>query len=430
MLTIQSSQQSRYCDGVSRRNFIQLGAMGLSGLTLSQLLQAEAQAGVRSSHKAVINIHLGGGPPHQDMWDLKPDAPVEFRGEFNPISTNVPGMHICEHMPKLAKMADKFAVIRSIVNTSGSHSNFHTHTGFDQKNLQAVGGRPALGSVVARLQGPTPDGAPPFISYNGGSAGYLGPVFKPYKPSGTDLRLTGAMTSDRLSSRASLLRGLDRLRRDMDASGKMEALDAFTQQAVGVVTSGSVADALDLKKEDPKILASYGIGGRSSSSDGKNFLLARRLVEAGVRVVTFNWGGWDTHGKNFVTLRKQLPKLDTNVSALVEDLHQRGMDKDVTVIVWGEFGRTPRINKKAGRDHWPKVMAAFLAGGGMKTGQMIGTTTRDASYAKDRPIEFQEVFATLYHNMGLNAHRDRIFDRSGTPRYPVDPGNEPMQELV
>ncbi|MCH8046616.1 MAG: DUF1501 domain-containing protein [Planctomycetes bacterium] len=423
MLNIFSGKKhGGYCDGVSRRSFLQLGAIGIGGFSLVDLFRAEAAAGVTSSHKALINIHLGGGPSHQDMFDLKPEAPVEVRGQFNPIRTNVPGMEICEHFPKLAKMADKFAVIRSLVGSAGQHSNYQTHSGYGSRDLQAVGGRPALGSVVMKLLGPTLSGAPPFVSYNGGSPGYLGPVYKPFKPQGDSLRLNRQLTAERLDDRTSLLRGLDRIRRDMDNSGQMEALDAFTQRAVGVVTSGKVGDAMDLNKEDPKIVERYG-------RDGRNFLLARRMVEAGVRVVNFNWGSWDTHGGNFTKLATQLPKLDAALSSLITDLHDRGTDKDVTVVMWGEFGRTPRINKGAGRDHWTRVMMGFLAGGGMKTGQMIGTTSRDAGDAKDRPVHVHEVFSTLYRNLGINVKTAQLRDPAGRPQYLLA-NREQIRELA
>ena len=428
VLNIVSKANRSYCDGVSRRSFIRLGALTgasltLPGLTLPSLLQAEEAAGIGSSTKAIINIHLSGGPSHQDMFDLKPEAPVEYRGEFNPIPTNVPGMDICEHMPELAKLGDKYAIIRSLVGMFNSHSNFHTHTGYDQKALQNVGGRPALGSVVAKLLGSSGTGAPPFISYNGGEPGYLGPVYKPYQPSGDSLKLSRELTQDRLSNRTNLLRSLDGIRRDMDASGQMEALDSYTQRAVEVVTSGRVADAIDNNQEDPAVRKRYG------DREGNNFLLARRLVEAGVRVVSFNWGGWDTHGQNFTKLREQLPKLDQAMSALITDLHQRGMDKDVTVVMWGEFGRTPRVNNNAGRDHWSQVAMAFLAGGGMRTGQVIGSTSRDAGTAKDRPVELQEVFATLYHNLGINCQTTQLRDPNGRPQFLVD-HRTPIAELV
>lgn len=430
MLTIYSGSKSTYCDGVSRRNFLKLGALGVGGLTLPELLRAEEAAGVGSSHKSIINIHLSGGPSHQDMFDLKPDAPVEFRGEFNPIATNVSGFDICEHFPKLATMADKFAVIRSLTGMHNDHSNFHTQSGWGRRQTENLGYFPSIGSVVSKLQGPTPSGAPPYIAYNananGGGPGFLGPVYSSYSPRGGNLRLSGNLTEERLTGRTNLLSSLDRIRRDVDRSGKMKALDSFTQQAVGVVTSGKVADALDLKKEDPRVVERY-------SRQGQSFLLARRLIEAGTRVVSFNWGSWDLHSNNFTRLKTQLPALDTPMSALLEDLHQRGMDQDVTVVMWGEFGRTPRVNKNSapGRDHWPALALCFLAGGGMQTGQVIGTSTRNAEKPKDRPVHLQEVFSTLYHNMGIDASVPQVYDNFGRPQFLAEAEyQKPIAELI
>ncbi len=423
MFPIWSGKSNRYCDGLSRRSFLRVGALGIGGLTLADLLRAEALGGVGSSNKAIINIHLSGGPSHQDMFDLKPDAPKEFRGEFSPIPTNVPGLEICEHFPQLASMADQYAVLRSLIGMQNDHSDFHTQTGYGRKDLQNVGGRPSIGSVVAKLLGPSGSGAPPFIGYNGSYPGFLGPVYQPYKPQGGDLRLSGKMTAERLESRTELLGYLDRAHREIDSSGQMAALDSYTQRAVDVVTSGAVADALDLNREDVRVRQRYG------DNDGKMFLTARRLVEAGVRAVSFNWGGWDTHGNNFVTLRKQLPKLDQAMSALLSDLRERGLEQDVSVVMWGEFGRTPRVNNGAGRDHWPKLSMCFLAGGGMRTGQAIGRSTKYAEDAMDRPIHLQEVFATLYHNLGINITQPVLTDPNGRPQYLVD-YREPIRELV
>lgn len=422
MWSIQDGQLSRYCDGVSRRSFLQVGAAGFGGLMLPELLRAESLAGRSSSQKAIINVHLSGGPSHQDIFDLKPDAAREFRGEFNPIKTNVGGMEICEHMPELAKMADQFAVIRSVVGMLDDHSDFHTQTGFRRDDLRNVGGRPSIGSVLAKVLGPSGSGAPPFISYNGSYPGYLGPVYKPYSPKGGDLKLVTGMTSDRLSSRTTLLTDLDRTKRDMDSAGQMKALDSYTQRAVEVVTSGRVADALDLNKEDAKVRNRYG-------REGSMFLTARRLVEAGVRAVTFNWGGWDTHSDNFKTLRRQLPQLDRGLSSLLQDLRESGLDRDVTVVLWGEFGRTPRVNGNAGRDHWSRVTSCFLAGGGLKTGQVIGSTTRNAEEAKDRPVHLQQIFATLYHSLGIPVESTQLFDPNGRPQFLLE-RREVVRELV
>lgn len=423
MFKIDSHKTGRYCDGVSRRSFLQVGAMGVAGLTLADVLRAEAKTGVGSSTKAIINIHLGGGPSHQDMFDLKPNAPVEFRGEFNPIKTNVSGIDICEHFPLLAKMADKYAIIRSLVGMKDDHSNFQTHTGYPREDLRNVGGRPSIGAVATRLLGPSGTGAPPWIAYNGGEPGYLGAQCRGYRPQGGDLKLVGGMTADRLESRTNLLSSLDRIRRDVDGSGQMHALDSFTQTAVNVVTSGAVADALDLNQEKPEVRARYG------QNDGDMFLRARRLVEAGVRVVTFDWGGWDTHSDNFNQLRKQLPKLDRAMSSLINDLHERGMQDDVTIVMWGEFGRTPRVNNSAGRDHWSRLSHAFISGGGLKMGQVIGTSTANAEDAKDRPVHLQEVFATLYHTLGLNVKDITLQDPNGRPQFLVD-HRKAIEELV
>lgn len=426
MLKISAGNSNRYCDGVSRRSFLKLGALSAAAaggtFTLADLLRAEAAAGVGSSTKAIINIHLGGGPSHQDMFDLKPNAPVEFRGEFNPVKTNVSGIEICEHMPLLAKMADKYAIIRSLVGMVDDHSNFQTHTGWNNQDLRNVGGRPSLGAVATRLLGPSGTGAPPWVSYNQGNPGYLGAQCRGYHPQGGDLKLVGGMTADRLASRTNLLTSLDNIRREVDSTGQMIALDSFTERAVSVVTSGSVADALDLEKEAPKSRERYG-------RDGEMFLRARRLVESGVRVVTFDWGGWDTHDRNFIQLREQLPKLDRAMSALLGDLTERGMNKDVTVVMWGEFGRTPRVNNGGGRDHWSRLAMCFLAGGGMKMGQVIGTSTANAEDAKDRPVHLQEVFATLYHNLGIDVKETTLRDPNGRPQYLVD-HRKAIKELI
>jgi len=427
MLTIQAGQPQRYCDGVSRRSFLKVGAAGFCGLTLANLLRAEDAAGIGSSSKAIINIHLSGGPSHQDIFDLKPNAPVEFRGEFNPIATNVPGLDICEHLPKLAQMADKFAVIRSLVGSNAGHSNFQTQSGYNQRSLTNIGGRPSIGSVVAKLQGANPNGAPPFVSYSGGSPGYLGPIYKPFSPNDAKnvLRLNRGLTVDRLSERTNLLSSLDTIRRDIDSSGQVEALDSYTQRAYEMVTSGEVADALDLSKEDRNTVSRY-------SKQGENLLAARRLIQAGVRVITLNasWGGWDTHNKNFTSLRtRNLPQMDTSLSALLWDLDRLDLLNDVSVVVWGEFGRTPRVNNRGGRDHWPKLSMAFLAGGGMKTGQAVGTSTNYAEYAKDRPVDYQEVHATLYHNLGIDCETTTIIDPNGRPQYLLD-YRSPISELT
>jgi uncharacterized protein (DUF1501 family) len=270
-----------------------------------------------------------------------------------------------------------------------------------------------------------------------GNPGFLGAAYAPFKPEGQgmdDLRLNG-ISLDRLQDRRGLLTSIDSLKREIDTSGQLEATDAFTEAAFGVLTSSKLVEALDLSKEDPKVVARYGDGkpynfqydGAPTVND--HLLLARRLVEAGVRSVTLSFGRWDSHGKNFDLVRDHGGKLDQCVSALVSDLDERGMLDDVTVVVWGEFGRTPRINKNAGRDHWPQVSCALLAGGGMRTGQAIGSTNRLGEYAASRPVDMQEIVGTIYHNLGINCMSTTLIDPTGRPQFLVD-HREPIRELV
>jgi hypothetical protein len=446
MLTIYGSRQ-RFCDGISRRNFLKIGALGLGGLTLPQLLQAEAKSGIGRSHKAVIMIFLPGGPSHQDIFDLKMDAPREIRGEFRPIATSVPGVQICEHLPLLAQRADQYTLIRSMVGAEDRHDAVQCLTGRLARN-QPPGGWPCLGSVVSKLFGPMDRAVPPFVGLapkmghmewaDNGSPGFLGVAHAPFQPnkgSGKDDMVLNGVTLDRLANRKALLAGFDQLRRDIDHNGMMAGLDAFREQAFGILTSSKLLEALEVEKEDQKIRERYGKGDPKNRDDGgpklmEHMLIARRLVEAGARCVTLAFSRWDHHGDNFGALRQDLPLLDQGLSALLDDLRQRGLEKDVSVVVWGEFGRTPTINKDAGRDHWPRVSCALLAGGGMKTGQVIGSTDRLGGEANERPVQFGEVFATLYHNLGIDVSKVTVNDLAGRPQYLVDNGLQPMKELV
>jgi Protein of unknown function (DUF1501) len=456
MLSLFGPARTGYCDGVTRRDFLRIGGLALGGLSLPGLLRAESQAGVRRSHKAVIMIFLAGGPPHQDMFDLKPDAPDGIRGEFRPIPTNVPGLDICEYMPRLARMMDRFAVIRSVVGAGPDHSAGQCLTGYKDAISKVQGGRPSLGSVVSHLKGPVHPDVPVFLGLsprtgeprwgNPGEPGYLGLAHAPFTPfraetkrargslGGAGLSLDdSAIDPTRLACRRSLLSQLDGFRRDFDHEDAVRGMDSFTQRAFEVLTSRRIYDALDVTKEDPRIRARYGLGDMNNEKDGPpccmdHFLMARRLVEAGARVVTISFGRWDTHSRNFSTNRERIPKLDMALSALVEDLHYRGLDKDVSVVVWGEFGRTPTINKRAGRDHWPPVNFALLAGGGMRTGQVIGSTDKEAAYVRDQPVSFQNVFATLYHNLGIDP-ATTVSDRGGRPM-PLLDNHEPIRGII
>lgn len=445
MLTL-FGRSTRMCDGVNRRSFLQIGGL-CGGLALPDILRAEAQAPQKTPHKSVINIFLAGGPPHQDMWEIKTEAPAEIRGEFSPISTSVPGIQIGECFPQLAGMMDKLAVVRSVVGVKAGHDAFQCFSGWSRKSLSSIGGRPSVGSALARVLGPTDPGIPPSVALAAqtshapwsepGSPGFLGPAFQPFRPSheGADnLRLNG-VTLDRLGDRRALLTGLDRLKRTADSSGRIQGMDAFNQAAFGVLTSSRLADALDISSESPETRERYGDGkpykyqydGAPTCND--HLLIARRLVEVGVRSVTLSYGRWDSHGANFDLVRHHGPRLDQAVSALVEDLEERGMLDDVTVVVWGEFGRTPRINKGAGRDHWPRVSCALLAGGGMRVGQAIGSTNRLGEHAVDRPVDMQEIVATIYHNIGIDPMTTTITDPTGRPQFLVDK-RIPVPELV
>jgi hypothetical protein len=442
MLTIRGGDGTRFCDGISRREFLKIGGLALGGLALTDVLKAEAQAGIRSSHKAIIMVYLPGGPPHQDMFDLKPDAPSEIRGEFKPIKTKVPGIEICELMPKIAGMMDKFAIIRSLVGARDEHASNICLSGYTYAESRQSHA-PSLGSVVSKLQGPVDKTVPPFVGLapkmghmewaDPGEPGFLGLAYGPLKPDGqlmADMVLNG-ITLNRLSDRRRLLTSLDRFRKSVDTLKGMDALD---QKAFDLLTSSKLVEALDVTKEDPKLRERYGKGTNVNVDDGgpdwnDQFLIARRLVEAGARCVTLAFGRWDFHGNNFGQLKTHLPRLDQAVSALVQDIYDRGLDKDVSVVVWGEFGRTPRINSDAGRDHWPRVSCALLAGGGMRTGQVIGSTNRFGEEADDRPVHFKDVFATLYHNMGIDIGSTAVPDIDGRPHYLLE-DHEPIPELI
>ena len=446
MLSVYGSKTTRnaYCDQISRRGVLKIGALGVGafGLNMADLLRAEAKTG-SMNHKAVINIFLGGGPPHQDMWEIKTEAPKEIRGPFQPISTNVSGIQIGECFPKIASIADKSAFLRAVVGCEGRHDSFQCMTGWRHADMRPLGGRPALGSVMHKLKGPVDPSVPPYIGMktdgvwrNPGTPGFLGSAYGPFIPDGqglNDMKLNG-ITTDRLSDRKQVLASIDRLRRNADSDGSLEGLDAYQQQAFDVLTSSKLVDALDLSKEDPKIRARYGDGKPytfkydGAETNNELILQARRLVEVGVRCVTLTYGRWDSHGDNEGLVRHHGVRIDQAVHALVTDLEERGMLDDVTVLVWGEFGRTPRINGNGGRDHWPQVSCAYMAGGGMQTGQAIGSTNRLGEHAHSRPVHVQEIFATLYHNLGIDISATTITDPTGRPQYLTQ--RDPIRELV
>ena len=446
MLTINGNG-SRLCDGMTRRDALKIGALGLGGMSLPRLLQAEQRAGISGSHKAVIMIYMCGAPPHQDMYDLKMEAPSSIRGPFQPIDTNVPGIQICEHMPMLAKVMDKCIPLRSLYGSpNGSHDSFICYTGHSFVN-QPPGDWPSMGAVVSKTQGATNVSVPPFIGLSPntghppygspGHPGFLGishGAVRPSGPSRANMKLNSGITLGRLGNRKQLLTSLDAFRRSHSENSSLAGLDDLNRQALDILTSSRLADALDLSKEDPAVRERYGKGSPKNFGDGaprnlEHFLMARRLVEAGARVVTLNFGRWDFHSNNHTTARDtHLPLFDRGLATLIADLYERGLGDDVSVVAWGEFGRTPQINKNAGRDHWPQVGGGLIAGGGMQTGQVIGSSDRLGGVPKDRPVHFGEVFATLYRNLGLDPAALKLSDLSGRPQYIVDK-HAPMPEV-
>ncbi|HEY7422746.1 MAG TPA: DUF1501 domain-containing protein [Gemmataceae bacterium] len=433
MLSICDHLRLRGRDGISRRAFLRAGTLGVGGLSLAHLLRLKAQGAQQSSssHKSVIMIYLCGAPSHQDMYDMKPDAAAEYRGEFKPIKTNVPGMEICELMPLQAKIADKLAIIRNLrALATDTHMPEELLSGFPfgpsggPASLKP-GLRPTFGSVVSKLHPSNGTNLPPYVTLDMGrmphgygrpaslEPAFLGHAHQPFDPSApggvANLRLAAATTLDRLADRQKLLDVFDGISRDLEyAKGTFAGMDAFTAQALEIIRSPRVRDAFDLDKEPAIVRAQYGTHSR--------FLQARRLVEAGVKVVTVLAPGyWDTHANNFKSLRQLLPALDKAIFALVTDLHERGLDKEVAVVIWGEYGRTPKINKNAGRDHWPQASFALVAGGGFKMGQVIGATSPRAERPVGESYIPQNVLATLYQEVFGIDLATTLPDHTGRP---------------
>ncbi len=444
MLTILGSSH-RTCDGVSRRSFLQVGALAASGLTLADALRLDSQAigaqpGISTRKKAVIQVWLAGGPSHMDMYDLKPDAPAEFRGEFRPIATNVKGIDISEHLPLQAKVMDKLAIVRSAFHTNAGHGmgSQWMLTGYQPTIEVSDNIYPSCGSVVARMKGPNEPGLPAYVNLPRplglGKAAYLGASFNPFSPDDDpnrdgfqvrNMKLPGRVTLERLDRRKGLQAQIDRIRRDVDIKGDIEALDKHYRDAIEMVTSDKAQKAFDIAKEDAKVRDDYG-----RHDLGQSCLLARRLVEAGVSYVTIQaGGGWDTHGDNFKQLKDNLlPKYDRAVAALVQDLYDRGLANDVLVMAFGEFGRTPRINSGAGRDHWPGAMSILFAGGGLRMGQAIGTTDPRAEAPATKPYSVGCVLSTMYHSLGIN-FKHAFHDQANRPLQILSEG-KPIEELV
>ncbi len=427
----------------SRRSCLQVGSLGIGGLTLPGLLRlqaAAAESGQPVKKKSVILVWLAGGPSHLDMYDLKPQAPAEIRGEFRPIATNVSGIDISEHLPRQAAMMDKLAIVRSAFHTNAGHGmgSQWMQTGY-QPTLEVNNNiYPSIGSIVAKMNGANDPALPAYVNLpralSFGKAAYLGASYNPFSPESDpnsdgfqvrNLKLPGRVDLARMDRRRNLLGSLDQIRRDIDLNGDIDGLDSFYRDGLEMVTNDKAIRAFDIKSEDAATRDSYG-----RNDLGQSCLLARRLVEAGVTFVAVQaGGGWDTHGDNFKQLKDNLlPKYDQSVAALVQDLYDRGLQNDVLVMSFGEFGRTPKINPGAGRDHWPGAMSVLYAGGGLKMGQVIGSTNSNAEEPTTKPYSPGCVLSTMYHTLGID-HKHAFFDHAHRP-LPILNEGTPIEELV
>ena len=407
------------CEGFHRRDFLKLGAGGLFGLTLPQLLHLEARAAAAGKPKrranAVIMLWLGGGPAHQDMWDLKPEAPEGIRSLFKPIPTKADGVRICEHLPRTAQVADKISIVRSLYHTIPAHGPASIFMTTGNKPTPALA-YPSLGSLTAKLM-KSEKGVPPYVSFNDNrrsASGYLGTAYNPFIVEGNagarggslrvrGIQLPNGFTLEQLEQRDKLFKGFDETFRSLDKSADLvEGLDAFHKQALEILRSDKCRIAFDLNQEPQVLRERYG-----PTAFGQGVLAARRLIEAGVRFVTISLGGWDTHGKNFDALSKRLlPTLDQTLSALIDDLDQRGMLDSTILYCAGEFGRTPKINKNAGRDHWARSMDVVLAGGGFRRGYVHGSTDAQGMAPTTDPCTPDDVSATIFHCLGIDPHTE------------------------
>lgn len=424
---------SDFCDGISRRNVLQAGLAGAIGLSLPDLLRLQAESAETGTPKrdtAVIFLEMAGGPTQHETYDPKPDAPQEYRGPLGTVQTSLPGVEFSELMAEQARIMDKLAIIRSIHHDSGSHgtSSHMTQTGYYLRDRQSrENDMPCIGSYTARLRGANGPGLPAFVSIPSsmryGRSAWLGKGFNPFT-TGRDadaknfqvpnLTLLRGLTQERLKDRRALLNGFDASRRLVDNQGVADAIDQFTIQAFDMVTGDSARNAFDVKQEDEKTRQRYGL-----NSAGQNALLARRLVEHGVTFVTVRanrQGSWDDHVGIEKRMTQKGPAYDQAVAALIEDLHDRGLAEKTLVVAMGEFGRTPRINRNAGRDHWGRLMSVLLAGGGLRTGQIVGASDANGSEPSDKPYRPENVLAMLYRHLGIDSSLT-FPDHAGRPRY-------------
>jgi uncharacterized protein (DUF1501 family) len=456
MLTIQAGKTQAYCDGQSRRNFLQIGMAGMGALSLPAILRAKEANGQANRDTSVILIWLDGGPSQHDTYDPKPDAPREYTGIWNPIHTNVPGMDITEMFPLQARVADKFSIIRSMHHNTGDHftGGHWMLTGRGGVSGAMKAGRsPFFGALATKMTGPRHSGMPahvgvPYAMSIGLRPGYFGANYAgrqldPFDV-GTDpnsarysvrnLKLSTGLTIDRLEDRRALQKSFDTLHREADHTGMIDAMDKFDRQAFNMVAGARARDAFDISTEDPRLRDRYG-----RNTWGQSTLLARRLVEAGTTFVTCHFGGWDSHWNHQGTMERHLPRVDMAVSSLFEDLEQRGLLDKVTVIVMGEFGRTPKMNNGGnggpplskgtpGRDHWGNSLSVLIGGGGIKGGQVIGSTNHLGEVPKDRPLRPGDLHHTIFRVLGADPHMDFV-NHAGRPIAAIDHGDV-IEELL
>lgn len=423
---------------IGRRTFLRAGALAIGSWTLADQLRAQGESTQREQ-TAVIQIFMGGGPSQIDMYDLKPSAPAEIRGEFQPIASSVAGIALCEHLPRQAVVMDKLAIVRTVQHSNASHlpASHWMMTGYEAPESDRRNFNPAIGCVVSKLRGPNAAGLPGHVSIPSkqllGGAAYLGPAHNPFTPDSDpnsrefavrNLSPAAGMSVTRLTSRHELRGQLDSLRSQLDSDDEAAGLDRFSRQAYELVTGERAAQAFHLSQEDPALRERYG-----RHSAGQGCLLARRLVEAGVTFVTVLSGGeWDTHTDNFKQLKSNsLPRVDQAIAALVTDLYERGLDRRVLVIACGEFGRTPQINKDAGRDHWPGTACVLFSGGGINVGRMIGETDRHSAYPITRPYSPGDVLSTVYRFLGIDWHHKFVDHNQRV--FPVLNEGRPIDEL-
>jgi hypothetical protein len=434
MFPLVGSRKAGQCDGTTRRDFLKVGALGLGSLTLADLLRSRAAAreqGRVTKSTSVVWLWLGGGPTHIETFDPKMSAPAEFRSVVGAVNTNLPGVQLGGVFPKMAERMDKLAVVRSFAHRNSGHGG-GTHwvmTGYDfppADNGQAPI-KPGLGSILSRYRGAnnSATGLPTYVRLGGilgDGPAWLGSAFAPFDTGGSARSNMNLKTTlDGLSDRRALMKDFDTLNREIDRSGLMSGLDAFDAQAFELILS-KARETFDITREDPRTADRYGNG------LGKQMLLARRLVESGVGFVTMQFGGWDMHGGIGMAMKNLGPQVDHAVAAFVEDLAERGLDRDVLLVVTGEFGRTPRINGGAGRDHWAPLSTLALAGGGLKMGQVVGESSERAEYPKTTPITPQDLMATVFHVLGIP--QDLHYkDPTGRP-VPMIDGGKPIAELV